>query len=290
MKAKVKAYFSYVVILFLLATAIYVWTLYFRTPDNDFHIIALDVGQGDSILIQKGDYQILIDGGPDDKVIEKLGNFMPINDREIEMVILTHPHADHLNGLLTVLDRYKVDQIRMTKKTHTSVAYKEFLTKIKEKNILVKTPQAGENEVLSFGAKMIFLWPDQNFDVENEENLNNTSLVFRLDYYQTSALFPGDLETDGWQKIIAENKTEISDVSILKVAHHGSKNGTTKQMIEIIKPKYAIISLSADNKFGFPHKNAIDLLQNIGASIFRTDTMSDIDLRISQNGIITKDN
>jgi len=262
---------------FLALLALAIWSTYLKEPDNNLHIFAFDVGQGDSLLLQKGDYQILVDGGPDNKVIAELGKVMPIEDRKIEKVILTHPHADHLSGLIEVLKRYNVDEIKISGAKHTTGSYLDFLKTVKDKNIPTKVPKIGEVESVFDQGKITYLWPDESIGSQ-EDNLNNTSIVFRLNYGKFSALFPGDCEVECWQGIIADNKNLIANVTLLKVAHHGSKNGTDQEIASIIRPKMAIISLGKDNKFGFPHKKAMEVLQKTGADIYRTDLQGTIDI------------
>ena len=272
-------------LIFLALLALAIWLVYLKEPDNNLHIFILDVGQGDSILLQKGSEQILIDGGPDDSVIVQLGKVMPVEDREIEEVILTHPHADHVSGLVDVLSRYKIGKVKYNGIEYDSGIYKNFLAEVKNKNIPISTPKIGEiesvfdqgSEGAPFGGKITYLWPGDNAQ-SYKDNLNNTSEVSRFDYGNFSALFPGDCEVECWQGIIADNKNLIANITFLKVAHHGSKNGTNEENISIIKPKIAAISLGKDNKFGFPHKEAMDALQKIGADIYRTDTNSTINI------------
>ena len=207
-------------LIFLALLALAIWSVYFKEPDENLHIFVLDVGQGDAILIQKTNYQILIDGGPNDSVIAQLGKVMPIEDREIEEVILTHPHADHVSGLVDVLSRYKVDKVKYNGIEYDSGIYKNFLIEIKAKNIPISTPKIGETESVFDQGKITFLWPGENAE-SYKDNLNNTSEVMRFDYGDFSALFPGDCEIECWQGIIANNKNLIANVVFLKVAHHG---------------------------------------------------------------------
>jgi len=270
-------------LIFLALLALAIWTAYFKEPDDNLHIFVLDVGQGDAILLQKENRQILIDGGPDDKVISELGKVMPIEDREIEEVILTHPHADHVTGLVSILERYKVDKIEYSGIDYESNIYKSFLLEAQNKNIPTLTPKIGETELVFDRGKITFLWPGNNAEIY-KNNLNNTSEVFRFDYGNFSALFPGDCEVECWQGIISNNKNLIGNITFLKVAHHGSKNGTTQEILDLIKPKIAAISLATNNKFGFPHKEAMDILQQIGVDIYRTDTNGIIDISLSADG------
>lgn len=264
-------------LIFLALLVLAIWSVYFKEPDNNLHIFILDVGQGDAELIQKGNYQILIDGGPDDSVIAELGKVMPVEDREIEEVILTHPHADHVAGLVDVIERYKVNKIEYSGIEYDSNIYKNFLAKVKNKNIPISTPKIGETESVFDQGKITFLWPGDNAQ-SYIDNLNNTSGVFRFDYGNFSALFPGDCEVECWQGIITSNKNLISNIVFLKVAHHGSRNGSNDENIGIMSPKITAISLARDNKFGFPHKEAINALQKIGADIYRTDLQGTINI------------
>lgn len=277
-------------LIFLALLALAIWSVYFKEPDRNLHIYIFDIGQGDAILLQKGNQQILIDGGPNGSVISQLGKVMPIEDREIETVILTHPHADHVTGLVEIFSRYKVDKVEYSGIDYDSGVYTNFLAEIKAKNIPISIPKTGEAESAfdqgpkgaPFGGKITFLWPGENAE-SYKNNLNDTSEVFRFDYGNFSALFPGDCEIECWQGIIANNKNLIANIVFLKVSHHGSKNGTTQELLEIVKPKITIISLGRDNKYGFPHKEVMDLLQKIGADIYRTDTNSTIDISTDGN-------
>ncbi len=264
-------------LIFLTLLALAIWSVYFKEPDKNLHIYILDVGQGDAILLQKGNQQILIDGGPDSSVIAGLGKVMPVEDREIEEIILTHPHADHVSGLVDVLSRYKVNKIWYSGIEYDSNIYRNFLIETKNKSVPLLVPKIGETETIFDQGKITFLWPGENAQ-SYKDNLNNTSEVLRLDYGNFSAVFPGDCEVQCWQGIISDNKSLIANVVFLKVAHHGSKNGSNDENMGVIKPKIATISLSKDNKFGFPHKEAMDALQKNAADIYRTDLLGAIDI------------
>lgn len=277
-------------LIFLALLTLAIWSIYLKEPDDDLHIYTLDVGQGDAILIQKQNYQILIDGGPDNSVIEQLAKVMPVEDREIELIILTHPHADHVTGLVEIQNRYKIMKIEYSAIDYESNIYAEFLDQIKKQKIEAEIPKTGDIEDVfdaspkgtSPKGKITFLWPGKNADVY-KDNLNNTSEVIRFDYGSFSALFPGDCEVECWQGILKDGGKTISDLTLLKVAHHGSNNGTTAAILGVIKPKIAVISLGQKNKFGFPHKETIELLQKIGADIYRTDLFGTINISTDGN-------
>jgi len=245
----------------------------------------LDVGQGDAILIKTPDHQrILIDGGPSNAVLNKLGENLPFFEKEIDLVILTHPHADHLDGLIEVLKRYEVKKILSTGVIHTTPDYLAWLEEIKNQNVPMEITRAGETLDFGGGIKIEIFYPTEDLVGKQVENLNDTSIVAKLIFGQTSFLFTGDAETEMEEKLINGGVDLKADV--LKVAHHGSKNATSQNFLEKIQPKFAIISVGADNQFGHPNAMTVKRLENIGAEIFRTD--EDGDIKIKSDGVDIK--
>lgn len=256
---------------------------------NSVQIFFFDVGQGDSALIQKGDFQILIDGGPDDKILAELGRAMPLTDKKIEMMILSHPHADHITGFNNVLDRYQVGQIYSGGVVSTSSQYLNFLNKIKEKNIKYSVPNTEDLVDLFTGGKLEFLWPGIKYKETTIDNLNNSSEVMRFCYLSACALFTGDIELeeqnlmlDYYSKLLQTDKLKSE---VLKIPHHGSSNGANMNLYNAVSPKYAVISVGVNNQYGHPHVMTLDLLKRAGIQIFRTDQDGTVKLQFSQNGI-----
>ena len=286
-----KKWLTKVVLAALALLAIFLIIEIARSPGVDgVQLYFFDVGQGDSILIQKGNYQILIDGGPDDEALLQLGRAMPLIDRNIEVLILTHPHADHLTGINQILERYKIDQIYFNGTTHTSNGYLEFLHKIKDKNITVNVPVINQKTTIFENAELTFLSPGEKYKNQSIENLNNTSEVVKFCYYSECALLLGDLETDGQGEMFAElDSRQINyQTSILKIAHHGSTNGTDQTTLDKIKPQYAVIEVGADNKFGHPHAATIDLLNRAGVKTYRTDRDGTVEFVLKEGQIEIK--
>ncbi len=276
-----------ITILILLLIAI--WVEIAKSPsDENMHLYFFDVGQGDAAMIVKGDYQILVDGGPDDSVLSKIGEVMPISDRKIEKVILTHPHADHLVGLVQVLERYEIGEIYISGVAHTSNQYLEFLSKIKEKNIQTTMPEVNQKEMIFDNGSLTFLWPGKKYQEQTVENLNNSSIVSKFCYYSKCAMLMGDIELDGQSEMYSGNKNADFQASVLKVAHHGSNNGTNQVLLDKVKPQYAVISVGADNKYGHPHAAILDLLEKSNIKIFRTDRDGTVELIFEQNNLIVK--
>lgn len=263
----------------LISSAILIWVVVFITPSNDQVLVTFyDVGQGDAILVKNGTNQILIDGGPDNTVLYKLGQDMPFYDHDIELVILTHPDADHVTGLVEVLKRYNIRQILCTDAKHSSSIYSEWKQAIQDKDIPVKIARAGQ--IIYFDKMKIYiLYPENNFSNQEIKNLNSTSVVSRLIFGKNSILFTGDIENDIENVLINRGLNLKSDV--LKVAHHGSKTSSTQKFVQLVDPRYAVISVGTLNKYGHPAESVLENLQ--GRIVLRTDLNGDI--KCKTNGI-----
>lgn len=256
------------------------WTYYTKSTHGLLKITVFDVGQGDAILIRTpSDLQVLIDGGPDNTIIQKLSQELPFWDRNLDLIVLTHPHADHLSGLLEVAERYKIDQIMITDFEYSSAefrAWQDFLEKFQENLIYAK---AGQKIKLESGLEIEILYPEVEFAEKDIDNPNNTSIVFRVDYGYFSMLFTGDAECEEQEKILGQDL----DIEVLKVPHQGAKDAACEEFIKSTNPNLAIISVGADNQFGHPHIEHLGLLtefipDQFGQEIFRTDQNGDISI------------
>lgn len=239
---------------------------------QEIKIIFFDVGQGDSALVILPDnQQILIDGGPNNDVIQKLGQYLPPWDRQIEYVILTHPHADHVAGLPEVLQRYEIGEVIYTGVSHSLPEYREFLDLISQKQpktLIIEKPQV----VVIDDWQLEFLAPEKSCVTEKPANLNNSSIVFRLVYGSSTVLFMGDYEQEESLSSVAG----FLKSDIIKVGHHGSTNASDKDFLSAVNPDYAVISAGQGNQFGHPHYRTLYYLKQLEANIFRTDEDGDI--------------
>ncbi|MEI6288308.1 MAG: MBL fold metallo-hydrolase [Actinomycetota bacterium] len=234
-----------------------------------------DVGQGDSELIRlPGGENILVDGGPDNKVLEKLGEHLPFYNKNIDLLILTHPHSDHLKGLVEVLNRYEVKKIMMTGVLYSSAVYSEFLKEIKNKNIPVEIIDHWQEIKIDDSVLLSILWPEKSLDGQSMENINNSSIVFKIIYGSTTALFMGDDESE--EKLLFVTSTMKSD--ILKVGHYGSVNANDKNFLSAVSPAYAIIPVGKNNTYKLPGYRTLFNLRQLNAKIFRTDENGDVEL------------
>jgi len=259
------------VLLPLLLIAILVSGTAATAPDDNLRISFLDVGQGDAILIQQGNQQILVDGGPSPQAISlELGNQMPFWDRTIDMVVLTHPHSDHLTGLVEVLHRFRVKQVLCPDSDYESPLYDEWLRLIEAKNIQQTTAQAGQQ--INFGKAVIkVLNPGTTPLTGTESDADNNGVVLRLSRDDVSFLLTADIRQEVEFKLTAD-RAELHS-TVLKVAHHGSDTSTTPQFLAVVNPHLAVISVGADNKFGHPSDEVLDRLKEKlnTEDIYRTD-------------------
>lgn len=273
------------VLFFLFSLAWYILTY---VVDNKLHFYFLDVGQGDSVYVRKmNNFDLLIDGGPDNKVISELGAVMSFWDRKIDYIILTHPHADHVTGLIEVIKRYEIGQILGTDATHTTNEYLEFLRIIKEKNIPYRLVRAGDRFDLTNDIAIDIFWPEYSFYDREVNNLNNTSVVAKLTYNSFSTLFTGDIEEEV-QKQLSNNirndqRNNPLQSAILKVAHHGSANGSYEAFIKLVKPEAVVIQSGKGNQFGHPAKSTLEKYHELNGQIFRTDTNGRVEIITNGN-------
>lgn len=256
----------------------------FSVPDANLHIIACDVGQGDAILTTYKNIQILTDGGPDNKVEECLGKYLPFWDRDIELIISTHPDADHLTGLIKVLKDYNVEAILINDLNPGTQMYRALENVVGGKGIKVIRPHKG----LVLGLGLIHLdilnpleVVEGGFlDVKNFDT-NQTSIIYLLNYGQFRGLFTADASNSLSDDISKNNPGKFVDY--IKVPHHGSGNGLTENLLKAFEPKVAVISVGEKNQWGLPNKIILDLLKKYDTIIFRTDENGDID--IATNGV-----
>lgn len=250
---------------------------YFYNPAPRLEVDFLDVGQGDSILIKApAGQRILIDGGPDKSVLRQLGRVLPFWERRIDLMILTHPHDDHVGGLLEVLKRYRVEKILYTGALHTSPNYLAWLKLVREKKAPLTIIDRPQTIDLGKNARLEIIWPRENLAGRTTKNLNNSSIVSRLVYGRSEFLLMGDAEIEVEAALI-RSRAELS-ADALKVGHHGSDNATTEEFLRQTEPATAVIEVGADNKFGHPSRRVIKRLERAGVKLYRTDLNGTIKL------------
>lgn len=263
---------------------VFVWYVVFMESRSGLLVYFFDVGQGDSIFIQaENGNQILIDGGPGDAVLSELGNVLPFYDRTLDMVVLTHPDADHLNGLVEVVKRYKPKMVLETGVLHDTAQYEEWRRFLEEQHIPIAHAKAGEMFGIADGLTGRVLFPFRSQEGQKPKAVNETSVVLRMDYGETSFLFTGDIEAKT-ERILSMVQREMIDVDILKVAHHGSKTSSIPEFLGMVSPEVAVMFVGRNNRYGHPHADVMDRLDDLGIPLYRTDTMGRISIHARSDG------
>ena len=236
-------------------------------PTEELKVHFIDVGQGDSILIDLGEIEILIDGGGKSPgVVAYLNDYI---DGAIEVMVATHPHADHIGGLIAVLDSFKVDEIWLNGDTSTSKTYHEFMNRVNNEG--ASTNEALRGQSIEVGnLTFIILHPVKPlFD-----DTNNNSILLKLDFGSIAFLFTGDAEKEAEASILESGLPVQAD--ILKVGHHCSRTSSSAQFLDAVKPEVAVYMAGEGNRYGHPHQETINTLTSVGAKIYGTDIHGNI--------------
>lgn len=246
--------------------------------DGKLHVIFCDVGQGDAIFIRTPNgSDILVDGGPDDSVLSCLSGHMPFWDRAIEVVILTHPDFDHLNGLISVFKRYNVVHYATEKQEKDSSAVKNLNEILSDKKVRTKSLLAGDRIDVKDQVRFETLWPSEdglNRNISKRSDTNEVSLIELLSYGNFKVLLTGDAPITAEDKIAGV----IGKINVLKVSHHGSKTGLDSQFLDIVNPELAVISVGAKNRYGHPAPLIINLLEEAKVKTLRTDQDGEVEV------------
>lgn len=228
---------------------------------TDLKVYFLDVGQADSILIQNGDKNMLIDAGNNKDGDKLVKYFEDLGIKKFDIIVGTHPHEDHIGGLDDIINNFEVGEIYMPKVTTTTATFEDVIDAINNKNLKITTPEIGK----------IFQLGECNFTIisvgANAEELNETSIVLKMIFGEKTFLFTGDATENNEEDMLEKD----IQADVLKVGHHGSKTSTSKEFLSKVDPQYAVISLEKGNSYGHPHKETIEKLENKSIKIYRTD-------------------
>ena len=271
----------WVVLGLLIGVNILAWVVVRELSSSNLEVVFFDVGQGDSIFIETSSgFQVLIDGGPDLTVLEKLGEEMSFYDRTIDLLILTHPDRDHLFGLLEVLKRYEIKNILWTGIVKDTAEWKEWKRLIGEEGANIIIAEAGQEIILSENIYLSILYPFESLEGQETKYTNDTSIVAELVFNNVSFLFTGDIS----KKI---EKQLSTDSDVLKIAHHGSKTSTSLEFLEIVSPELAVISVG-ENSWGHPNPEVLSNLEEFGIDILITKELGDIKIVSDGNNFSIK--
>lgn len=246
-----------------------------KYSDNKLHITFCDIGQGDAIHIRtnEGD-DILIDGGPGSKVLDCLSKTMPLWDRKIEAVYLTHPDADHLTGLIDVVKNYKIIYFGTSKAPKDTEVFNELTKALSQKNIKVNYLYRGDVLKSKKGFEIKVLWPTQQFINNPGEETNDYSLVQLLTYGKFKALLTGDVPSIYLNSIMPG----IDHLDLFKPPHHGSKTGIDEFTFQHIVPHFAVISAGRNNRYGHPNKEVLQILEKYKVPYKNTANVGNIEI------------
>ena len=255
--------------------------------NSNLEVHFLDIGQGDSIYIRTPDNQdILIDGGPDKNVLSELGKVMPYWDHDIDVMILTHPHSDHVTGLVEVLRRYDVKQIYYTGVLHTAPDYIAWLEEIQKQQIPLNIVQSFFE--MDFGNEIVlqFLYPQYELKNKKVSELNNSSIVNKLIYKNTAFLFTGDAEEEQEEELLQMNLDLSADV--FKAGHHGSSSSNSEEFLFTVDPEFVVIQCGENNEFGHPHERVLARFERLGYQVFRNDLDGTVSFYSDGEAVFTK--
>lgn len=280
--------FKRILFLGLVGVVAVVWYAVFHFENRQNLVITFfDVGQGDAIFIEvPGGNQILIDGGPNAAILSKLGQTMPFWDRSIDLIVLTHPHADHLDGLLEVLERYKVDMVLESGAEHSIPEYYEWRQILEKRKVPVVVARAGQ-KIKAGDLVLDILMPLKEYAGLSPRNVHEAMIVSRAIYGKDSFLFTGDAEKS-LEFLLLSTYGDKLDSDLLKVGHHGSKTSTSKEFLAAVSPPMGIIQSGRKNRYGHPHQDVLDRLASVGVNVLRNDLNGDIQLKSDGDSFIIR--
>lgn len=267
---------SFFLLVTLLLVGCYIDFSYFQHR-HQFQVTFLDVGQGDATLIRTPqNCTMLIDGGPPINLTQKIKDHLPILDKSIDLVVLTHPHLDHMAGLLELINRYDFQNLWITGVNYPTSEYSEFLLRA---NLHPETQIKHITKPAKYhlcGIHITILAPLNSYLAQDNPNINNTSIILLLEFQDQKILLTGDAEHEQEQELLTYYQNTLPNLTILKAGHHGSRTSTSIELLKTTNPDFLIISAGQDNRYGHPHFETIQKADHLGIQILRTDRHSDI--------------
>ena len=238
--------------------------------EDQMKVHYIDVGQGDAILVQVNNKNLLIDAGPRESK-DKLINYLDkIDIKKLDYVIATHPHEDHIGSMSYVIDKYDVESFYAPKIEHTTKTFERMIEALSDKNLKINVIKEGTSSI-ALGKNTgvsVFSPVDDTY-----EQLNNYSPIIKIEFGNNSFLFTGDAEKLVEKQVLEKGYDLKADV--LKLGHHGSTSSTSEKFLKSVNPSICVIEVGKDNDYGHPHKETLELIKKNKVKVYRTDTYSD---------------
>lgn len=255
-------------VLFFVITTFLLWSVIFFTNSEKgiLKVVMLDVGQGDAFFIESPEgTQILIDGGRGRVVLRELSKVMPFWDRTLDVLVATHPDADHIGGLVYILEGFRVSHVLQTSIENDTPVFRAYSEALEKENSTRIPPSRGTTITLDDSVVVTVL----SEEVVAASDTNDASIILRIDYGDTSFLFTGDATKETEKELL--QFYSMLDVDVLKVGHHGSDTSTSTEFISATSPEFALISVGKENSYGHPTDEVLERLTSADVRILRTD-------------------
>lgn len=268
-----------IALVFVTSATFLIWFFPFTTASSNevscqcLKVSFLDVGQGDAILVQTPDeYELLIDGGRDAQVIQELASNRSFFDKQIDVVVATHPDLDHIGGLIDVFSRYQIDTLITTTNINDTPATATFSEVVTSENVAIIHAEAGQRFTLGASTTVTIFAP---YGDETNWESNSASIILKVSYGNIDFLLTGDAPS-GVEDFLVETYGEELQSEVLKLGHHGSKTSTSDLFLDTVKPQYAVVSAGIDNSYGHPHQDVMQRVFARNIQAFHTGTDSTI--------------
>lgn len=261
------------VFLIIIITFLQITFIFSITQTDKLKVVFFDIGQGDAIFIETpSKKKVLIDGGPNNLILEKLSSELSFFDKKIDMIIATHPDSDHITGLIPTLNKYEVENIVTQRMSGITSTFGDLEEKINKETYNEKESQkifAKSGDTIDFqdGVTAKILWPSENF-ISKKGDTNSSSVTLELIYKDMKFLLTGDLPKEEESRII--NSSLSKNITVYKAGHHGSNTSSGETLLTYIKPEYSIISAGKDNRYGHPSGEALERLKKYSKEIIST--------------------
>ena len=254
--------------------------LHKQNPTQGAEVVFLGIGQGNAVLFSDGYTNILYDGGPSkSKLSEKLNKHLPVFNRKIDLLVLSHPDKDHIEGAVELLRYFPVHFVLLNDNVSDTPVYEELqkaIDEAKNKGVVFIYPKAGQ-EFSVGNFKIATLWPDRSMKASLS---NNSSVVLKIYYGKNSVLLSGDLPKEV-EKYLAYKEGRALKSNIVLAGHHGSKTSTSKSWVGFANPDFVVISAGKGNSYGHPHMQTLKTLEKFKVKVLRTDKQGDIKFKLT---------